>query len=28
VANQKSAKSAPHRQIWWVGWGRGYFGKK
>ena len=25
---KKKAKSTPHKRIWWVGWGRGYFGKK
>jgi len=26
--NKKKSKSAPHRRIWWVGWGRGVFRKK
>jgi len=25
---KKKAKSAPHRWVWWVGWGSGVFRKK
>jgi len=28
VKIKKKTKSAPHRRIWWVGWGRGVFWKK
>jgi len=24
----QKTKSASHRRVWWVGWGRGYSGKK
>jgi len=26
--NEKNAKSAPRKLIWWVGWRRGVFWKK